>query len=109
MAGANLDMPISLPRGHGPVTSSLRELMAVPVSCHGPMLLEAHMRLVNANHFQLSAGDACHDAVMSNIGEPLLLWSWTQCVPYCPWRTQRAYLPDYDFPYQTPLKGPLLR
>ncbi|KAK9826999.1 hypothetical protein WJX74_003189 [Apatococcus lobatus] len=75
LPGANLDMPISLPSCQGHAMTTLRELMAVPASQHPRMLLNAYMRLVNANHFQQAVGDVCHAAMMSNMGIIVLLCS----------------------------------
>ena len=63
-----LDIPVDVVRGTDQRFTSLAELTAIPAHQQGPILVDATMRMVNANHFKLSNGDACHQAVLKNMG-----------------------------------------
>lgn len=63
-----LDIPVDLVRDTGQRFNSLAEVAAVPGQQHGPILVDATMRMVNANHFKLAHGDAYHQTMLQSIG-----------------------------------------
>ncbi|KAK9853925.1 hypothetical protein WJX84_008662 [Apatococcus fuscideae] len=67
-----LDIPVDVVKGTGQRFTSLAELTAIPAHQQGPILVDAIMRMVNANHFKLANGDAYHMAVLKNMGAVLL-------------------------------------
>ena len=64
----SLDIPVDLVMGSGRRFTSLRELTAISADQQGPILVDATMRMINANHFKLANGDAYHQAVLKNMG-----------------------------------------
>lgn len=64
----SLDIPVDLVTGSGQRFTSFRELTAISADQQGPILVDATMRMINANHFKQANGDAYHQAVLKNTG-----------------------------------------
>ncbi|KAK9853926.1 hypothetical protein WJX84_008662 [Apatococcus fuscideae] len=67
-----LDIPVDLVRETGQRFTSLAELMAIPAHQHCPILVDASIRMVNANHLKQGHGDPCHQAVLNILGAIML-------------------------------------
>ncbi|KAK9827028.1 hypothetical protein WJX74_004028 [Apatococcus lobatus] len=68
LEGGNMDLPIHLKGSQGHVFRSLREIMAIPTHQQAPMLMDANMRIVNANHFKRTDGDEYHQTMLKLMG-----------------------------------------
>ena len=70
LEGDRPDLNVKFSSSHVGSIGSLKAIMALPNELQKPLLVEAHMRLVNAHHFGPKRGDLCHDAVLTSLGEP---------------------------------------
>ena len=77
LESGNLDIPVDLVRETGQRFARLAEVTAIPAHQHGPILIDASIRMVNAALLKQAHGDACHQTVLKLIGEFLSsLFTW---------------------------------